>query len=500
MSSSISSVENPSVLIPSKFLDQRTDLFAIILQSTYTLPIASSTSSTSCDEEKLDFSKLVNLMSVSQSEKTTPTNCSITALNLFRRSIQLKWPILSVLAATLNCELRQFSWFAWLSMSTSWTPTIGKSFAESSLELIENSVSTDHVTTLHHSFQIFYPDHSICLFTEYLHRIKSLEFSDTVTEKLRSFLESINNPEDELVLEWLPKSAMLKIAIDLIVVHLKQNVETIEHQQLLLDSLSSSGICDFSNILDFCTLKEVNAIVGSADIVLDIDLFRRDRYNDNQIRAEYERLCDRLVSKQQFAKATQLADCLKLPKDNIIYDSWVWEWQTNSNTFDLTQCERDMITCSLAPEMVISFYTLVADKLAFEDVQKYVVLKRVLDVVKLHNLFPNESFNCDRIEFEMIFSYLRNSQTIDELDVYYSEYFETIMAKERFVLYKSFTELKEISGLDDLTVINKKPLPEMESKKLDDLIFKLLDVGDIVQAIRLQVILNFVKQSIKNKK
>lgn len=489
MSSSISSVENPSVLVPSKFLDQKTDIFAVILQSTYIIPpSSSSSSSTNSDDEKLDFPKLLDWLTTTNSSNIT-TKTTSTALNLFRRSIAMKWPILTVLAASLNIELRQFSWFAWLAMSTSWTPSLGKGFAESSLELIENSVSTEYVATLHYSFETFYPEHCFCQLTEYLHRTKSLDFSKKVTELLRLFLDVVNNPEDqELLLEWLPSSSMLKIAINLVVLHMKHNIESAEHQQLLLNSLCDSGIGDFSNLVDFSTLKEVNAIVGFAGIDLDIDLFRRDRFNDNEIRAEYERICDRLVSEQQFSKATQLADCLKLPKDNIIYDSWVWDWQTDSSTFDLTQCERDMIQYSLAPEMVISFYTLVADRLAFEDVQKYVVLKRVLDVVKQHNLFPNESFNCDRVEFEMVFSYLRNSQTIDEVDVYYSEYFESIMAKERFVLYKSFTELKEISGLDDLTVCNKKPLSEGETKKLDDLIFKLLDVGDIVQALRLQVI------------
>lgn len=487
MSSSISSVENPSTLIPSKFLEQKTDLFSTILQCTScTPPAASSLSSTSCEDESLDFPKLLDLLTTSSSVNTA--NTFSTAMNLFRRSIQMKWPIFSVLAATLNSELRQFSWFAWLTMSTSWMPSVGKEISESSLELIENSVSTEHVMTLHHSFQIFYPEHCFSLLTEYLHRSKSLDFSDYVTELLRSFLEAVNNPQDQLLLlEWLPPSSMLPIAINLIVLHLKHNFDSAEHQQLLLNSLCLSGIGDFCSLFDFTTLKEVSAIISFSGIVLDLDLFRRDRFSDSQIRAEYERICDRLVSEQQFSKATLLADCLKLPKDNIIYDSWVWEWHTNASTFDLTQCERDMITCSLAPELVISFYTLVADRLEFDDVQKYVVLKRVLDVVKQHNLFPNETFNCDRVEFEMVFSYLRNTQTIDELDVYYSEYFESIMAKERFVLYKSFSELKEISGLDDLTVCNKKTLSVAETKKLDDLIFKLLDVGDIVQALRLQV-------------
>lgn len=477
-------------MVPSAFLDQRTDLFAVILQCTSSTVIAASTaSSTSSEEDKLDFAKLLELLlATNHSTTATSGTTATTASNLFRRSIQMKWPILAVIAATLNIELRNFSWFTWLTLSTNWQPTTGKQFCESALELIENAVSTEHVTTLHHSFQTFYPDHCFRAFTEFLHRTTTLDFSDRVTQLLRLFLEAVNHSDEEhLHLEWLPAPRMLKFAANLLILHLKHNIETAEHQQLLLDSVCCSDIEDFCSLMDFCTVRRVNEIVSSAGIMLNIDRFRRDRYNDTQIRTEYERICEQLVNEQHFAQAAQLADCLSLPKDNIIYDSWVWQWQTNATTFDLTQCERDMIACSLAPEMVISFYTLVADKLAYEDVQKYVVLKRVLDVVKRHNLFPNESFNCDRVELEMVLSYLRNAQTIDELDVYYSEYFESIMAKERFVLYKSFSELKEISGREDLMVCYKKALSEAETKKLDDLIFKLLDVGDIVQALRLQV-------------
>lgn len=477
MSSSVSSSEtsNQSKLNPAKFLYNQTDLIATILKCT--IP-----NSVSIPLEFKHFHEILYSLHTTKHESTQ--------LNLLIAAVQRRWPLLAILSAMEDPINLDFCWFSWLSTSVDCfpTPVSPTNFETFATDIIESTTRHGFVRTLHQSIQIFYANSHFCIFTEYLWRTSHYDFSSASTEVLQRYLVTIN--QEETTIPPLRHVNALNFSVKLLVLHLQYGFESGEHRQQLLDSLCASGISDFMTIIDFCTVRAIQTIISFTGVELFVDRLMRDLYTDAEINIEYERIVDDLVAERHYSKAMEAADLLHIPKDNIIYESWVWEYEQDV-TMDLGRCEREIEIYSLSPELVVNFYVYVADKLAYTDTRKYTILKMIMDVIKMHHLFLNESFNCDRIEYEMIISFLRNGETVSTLDVYYSEYFESIMQQERSVLYKTYPSLKELAGVDDLAVYNKIQLTPEEIIKLEALINALLDAGDMVQALRIQVC-NFV--------
>lgn len=472
MSSSVSSSETStqSKLNPSKFMFNQNDLVATILKCT--TPNSVST--------PLEFKHFHEIL------YSLPTKHDSTQLNLLNAAVQRRWPLLAILSAMEDAINLDFCWFTWLSTSIDCfpTPVSPTNFETFATDIIESTVRHGFVRTLHQSVQIFYANSHFGIFTEYLWRTSHYDFSSSTTDVLQRYLVTINH--EESTIPPLSHVNALNFSIKLLVLHLQHGFESGEYQQQLLDSLCASGISDFMTLIDFCTVRAIKTVISFTGVELYVDRFMRDQHTDAEINREYERIVDELVAERQYAKAMEAADLLHIPKDNIIYESWVWEYEQDV-TMDLGRCEREIEIYSLSPELVVNFYVYVADKLAYVDARKYTILKMIMDVIKMHHLFLNDSFNCDRIEYEMIISFLRNEETISTLDVYYSEYFETIMQHERAVLYETYPNLKDLAGVDDLAEYNKLKLTPEETIKLEALINALLDAGDMVQALRIQV-------------
>lgn len=216
------------------------------------------------------------------------------------------------------------------------------------------------------------------------------------------------------------------------------------------------------------------------------------RLQQRQQQFEFENLLILLQETKQYDKAIELYNILNILVGNLVYTKWLNEidkyWP---NRFDFHEYERETKEYSLAPEILTNFYLHVASLYCEPCVQKYSIMKKALDVIKANHLFPNEGFDRDNIEYEMILCYLQNDQDINDLDIYYSEYFEQILSTERCVLYKSFPELKELAGIEDLTTTSKVNLNENMKLKLANLLNQLLDDGDIIEALRLQAMFEY---------
>lgn len=475
MSSSISSTETieKKKQSSSKFITEDTDLFATIIHSVVDVsPVGTET---------LVFEKFHELL------KNPNQMQSTTHLNLLRNAIRLNRPILAVLAAMSSDSNVQYCWATWMitAMVSYELPIESFDLQHLSRSLIEFSVTNGFIRTLHHGMAIFFPDTSFNIFIEYLMKTKSLDFSSDTTDLLERYFQALSNNDVELLCLNNDNDEIFNFSIVLLVHHLQLGFESKEYQRLMLASLCQSGI-DFNNVIDFCFINSINEILTFTGVEIDIPSFMKDRCSEVDMKVECERICEQLVLNHEFSKAMIAADLFNLPKDNVIYESWISTYE-NDVTFDLDRYDRESDQYSLAPEIVINFYIHVAARLDYNNPKKYKILKKILDVIKRHHLFPNESFDRDRIEYEMVMSFLKGSMTIDEIVLYNSEYFETIMSKERFVLYKSFLDLKEMAGIEELTVSNKTPLSESEIEKLNSIMNRLLDDGDIVQALRIQV-------------
>lgn len=481
MSSSISSSNNEQAISTKqqylgKFLDNETDLFAVILQC------AAAASTTATTTDQIEFQQFLDLI------QAVPASSSTFQLNLLQHAITKHWPTLAILAADADAANRQYCWFIWLSESVQFNirpaTTENDSFTQMAIELIEYSVRHRFVRTLYHSYAIFYAHSPMALFTEFL-CLTGAEFDFSATEHLQRFL-LIDHTAASC---HKPLVVTEPFYVHLLLLHIQHGFDSAEHRQLLLDSLCDAGISDFFDIVDLAQVRTVHSHILFTTTRIDVTRFNRSRCTDDERHRDAENIIESLVAEHEYSHAMDVADLLAHPKDNIIFESWVWEYERQPD-MDLSRAEREIDRYSLSPELVINFYVHIADRLPYEDPQKYRILKMVMDVAKVHHLFPNETFNCDRLELEMVISFLRNNVAVEELDVYYSEYFESIMSKERSVLYKSFPGLKEMAGIDDLMTTNKVLLTAAEVTKLESLINRLLDAGDLVQALRIQAIFN----------
>ncbi|XP_017003047.3 spatacsin [Drosophila takahashii] len=457
----------------------RQDIFAIILCSTNSLP----------DEIIPSTAKFLEMM-----VGNTP-HCS--SINLLRHCIRQELPILAVLAVALSEQNRDWCWIVWLSVTSGqWSnqlPEASKVREENRSDwvwsVIRGAVAGGHVNALLHSLEIFQPE---CKFT-HLCRFLQLtahqeDFSDATIVELRQFFFSWSQNSVTLPLcGALPRKQVMQRSIGLLIIQLQSNFDCILQQQRFLDCICRSDVGDICDLLDFCLLHKVFGVAATWLRELSIDLEQLVKKDS----LEYRRLVDALTEARAYEEALQLATLLQLPLSDIVYRKWMAELEAGELR-PHQEYEKEIQQHALAPAILVNFLLQAASSVSQVGLRRYELLQSTLGVIKQHHLFPNESFDRDQIEYDMVLCYLQLPEDqLSQLSIYHSEYFEQIMLQERCVLYKSFSELKELAGIDDLSISDKTRLtPEMEAR-LMTLLNTLLDKGDIVEALRLQELFEF---------
>lgn len=482
-------------LISSQYLNinDDTDIFAIILICTCDMRMA--------HEPLLTVALLRELMQ-------TPDNIqSSTYLNLTRYAFKLTWPILAVLAATVNDSAVDYCWVTWLMISTEFPiiPADVMSIDDLARIVVQHSVQNKYVRTLHQSIEIFYPRSKFILFTRFLSETSRYNFTADVANALEDYIGDLSERNVQFM-SWTPED-LQEISIELLIEYIKQSFDSMEHCQLLLDCVCSTGIGDvIATPIDLCTVAAINRIIRFTGVRLNIDEMMRqptateadeegllehsESLSSIYARNEYLRISDELIALNAYDSAMELADLLALPKSTVVYKRWVHLFETE-DTFDLDACDRELEEHGLSPFILIDFLTFVAERIDFAEPKKYAVLRKILFASRKHQLHPNEGFQRDAIEFDLVKCVLRNGEPIvDDTFIFNSEYFEAIMIDERGVLFKSFLALKELSGVNELTISNKEPLSRVETARFESVMNRLLDQGDIVQALRLQAMFN----------
>lgn len=469
------------------------DIFAVILICT-------------C-ETKLNHEPTFSINILKDILKAPDTHQPSTYLNLIRYAFKMKWPILTVLAATVHKPFTVFCWIIWLmiSIELNSVPNEFQTFAELIQYTITYAVQQNYVRTLHQSFEIFYPASKFTLFTKFLSDTSRYHFTSETSTLLMDFFYELDEGTVSIndLVQWSNEDMLIFITT-LLIEYVKTSFDSMEHCQQLLDTICASGIGKHIDSIDFCTVADINRIVRFTKIRLNIDeMIRRmpaidddalngdddDEMAQTHLQNEYIRICDELVAEKAFTSAIDLANLLGLSKDSVLFEQWIHLFGTDDN-FDLDECDRGIAQHQISPLVLINFLLYVSGKLNYTDVKKYFVLKKVLNAIKKHHLYSNDGIQRDRVEYDMYKCLLKSETRIDEIEMYNSEYYETIMMAERGVLYKSFLDLKDLAGVDQLTVVARDELPKHESERLDQLMNHLLEQGDIVQALRLQGIFN----------
>ncbi|KAH8371548.1 hypothetical protein KR093_007963 [Drosophila rubida] len=455
------------------------DVFAIVLCSSNNLP-----------EECINSTaRFVELMQSSGQQSTS--------VNLLKHCVRHQMPVLAVLAATLNDQNRDWCWLVWLAVASGqWTQLLLEASRSKEQQeqyvwwLIRNVVKAGQLNALLHSFCIFQPDCKFAHLCRFLQlTAQQQDFSEATIVELRHFLCSWSQDAVQLPLcAPLARKQLMQRCIGLLLMQLQCNFDCSMQQQKFLECICRSDVGDICDLLDFCLLHRIFGVAATWIRQLGIDyeqLVRRDS-------AEYKRLVDALTEAKAYEEALQLAALLQLPLADIVYAKWLAELEAGQ-LHQQAEYEREIEQHALPPAILVNFLLQAAAQQPEENLRRrYELLQSALGVIKLHHLFPNECFDRDQIEYDMVMCYLQlEPQQATSVPIYHSEYFEQIMRQERCVLYKSFSELKELAGIDDLSIANKSQLtPEME-QRLDELLQLLLDEGDIVEALRLQELFEF---------
>nr|XP_040231978.2 spatacsin [Anopheles coluzzii] len=481
----------------ANFLSERydTDLVStILLCSNESNPYTATAS-----QQPFDFDAFKRLAL----HRHVPQRYPHTYQNLLDRAIRSEWPLLALLAGDVcpeGSESRRYCWIVWAMLAGEY-PYREKLSEESERPperafvcgLVEHLVRTARLCTLASSLAIFYPDSGWYHLAAYLALTENVLFdADRAAELLTNFLARSATAGDECFLLHIPKYEMFNFCARLLMIHLDRR--TSMHHQLLL--LQSYVRCDFRCFLvagmDFERMLKMCEIVRHCEVTIDfLTLYECcSGGGKEQQLALYESLCEQLVAKKHHEAAIALADEAGLPRESIIFEHWVSGFEANGRIgpFDRYRVESERY--ALGPELRISFFTHIANRLEYGDRQRYDLLRCALELIREHGLYPSETFDRDRLEYELALSYIRCTE--EHLDLYCSQYWcnnqQQHSPSTAAILYHTFLELKEVAGIDDLTLSNV-PLAQPEERlRLDALINRLLDCGDIVQALRYQAI------------
>lgn len=426
---------------------------------------------------------------------------------LLHYAIQLKWPILAALAAVIDATVANYCWVIWLMISTDLCipPESIVTFEELAQFAILNAVENDHLRALYQSFEIFYPASTFVMLFKFLYKTRQCNFTLDSYALLADFISKAKHGDTFInrLLQLAPDELSLFVTM-LVTKCLKIGFDSMEHSQQLLDIICGSDNTLYADFIDIATISTIHQIIQFTGIQLNIDKMTKcsitetgefsesksEHEHATNKQYEYIRIRDDLIAGNHFNKAIELANLLNMSKDPIVYEQWLHEIRNNKK-IDFDMCERCTIQHSISPITTIKFSLHIADQLNYADVFKYTILLKALHTIKKHQLDKNEGIHSDRIEHEMYMSLLRNGQSIEHIELFCSEYFETIMKSERCVLFKTFINLKDLANIDHLAVVSNEPLCKEDVDRLEMIMNRLLDHGDIVQALRMQAIFDY---------
>lgn len=408
--------------------------------------------------------------------------------SLLRKSIKMEWPLLSVIAGMTRLYRLKYCWITWTVVNSEFTyKNCYENIAELVSDLFYHCFVTEHIRTFQESMEIFYPDTALLLFTEFLWRTKDGQFDESVIHLYKKFIIKLQANNYNLVF-LNNKEESLKFIFSTIMCHLTLNFQTLFHQHLFLSCLCQSIIGYFNDKIDFIFLRNLCYVLQKTNIKLDFELFGNvQKRTSIEVQQESQRICEELVKENNFKEALDAASMFGLSKGQILYSCWFNDYEKNHHVFHHDQYTKDLVEHKIKPDLLIKFYLHISQSLISNET-KYSVSKTILETIKHYGLQSNDFFDRDVIEYDLISLYVK-LKSIDpavELDAYYSEFFEMIISKERYVIYNSFMDLKRIAKIDDLTVSGRcLTIPE-EIEALDSLINHLLDVGDIIEVLRIQ--------------
>jgi hypothetical protein len=458
-----------------KFLDTKSDLFAIILKCDEHLSQISMTFE--------EFQKMI--------QKKLATN---DLLNLCLASFVYDWPLISVIAAMTKQYRYKFCWITWLITASdfSWNEK-RKTIEELTGDVIVHCIEKGFVHTLDVSLLIFYPESSMKILTSFLWLSKTGNFDD-MDQLLKQFILKLDQDNYNLI-AVKGKDESINFTMRCIVKHLQSNLQSIIMQEKYLDVLCQSEISQFSCKANFTFLKKMCKILEHTNMSMNFEeLCNHDK---NSLTEAGAKMCESLINDHQFEAAIEVADLLSLPKSDFVFNWWIHMWSCedkNSKNFETKKYLTYVNKYNLSMEVMVKFLKVVVKDLE-PCVKKFNMMKFLL-----RNNWAENVAELDKLEYEIILLYVKlkaEGKSTEDLKPLTSEYHNISKEKSTARLHNSLFELKSLAKVDEVTISQKKLENSKELEELDKLILILLDAGDIVQVLRIQEMFGNAPEDLK---
>ncbi|XP_067002124.2 spatacsin [Anabrus simplex] len=373
--------------------------------------------------------------------------------------------------------------------------------------LLEETVGNGYVTSLYRAFRLFLWDYPLCAFSEFLFEcIRKKNFKEAVMSiKVfkAAYLNLKNNvllqEQDDLEGMFMTNGCWVaSVAVHLIGVALAKCFSSSYYQLQFLYALQEAKFMDHLpvQVPELTLLTSLLECLEGTGVNLDLNVMCLQK-EEHLHKQELMHCIDQLVQSKHFSQALDLASLTHLPKDTILVAQWqdIFEHHCSEkqslgmdySTF-WSNCNDAFKEANLKPYTAGKFFHSVAEKI--DDCrERYYVLE--LALVWFHHTAVDEKPEIHykemaSVEVKMWTSWL---QAESELPLYYGNDSPGLLRSLKSDIIKS----SDTSTLET-------PLPmsdEQKRTKLNSLIGKLLDQGDVVSAFRVESLFGHENQDLQ---
>ncbi|XP_026479630.1 spatacsin-like [Ctenocephalides felis] len=406
------------------------------------------------------------------------------------------------LAAALENKLEPehliLCWYTWLCSATGYInldngETLLNISPEDISSLINFCVIEGFVTQLNESLLIFVPSSCFAFFTNILVRvIVNNEIGCDITNLLVAFKNitmhlhiiphlTINNIFEDR--RWL-----INKAIDLCCIALSYNFMSFYHCKAFLKCLSESKLTkNIDTDVNFDDLLNILQCLYHTNVNLNISSILLSN-NEEIIQNEYSRCLKQLINGHYFENAFKFAEITNINTDDIIIAHM--KYRCNNLLTDVSNYMNYWLDCNkifndskLVNKNATSLF------LEFAENSNNPKLRYILYHLALisENSVESNSKNMDEIEKKMWINYI-DIENPDDVMLYSSKLSD--FNNTPVILHNSIDELKIKACINNLT-ISDYPLSTEQSNNLFKLISMLLDLGDFITALRIQMMFMF---------
>lgn len=403
------------------------------------------------------------------------------------------WPLIAVLSATTKLYRFKFCWITWLMLSSDYSfEGTFDSTIELAQDLFLHCIRIGYIRTLDESLRIFYPQSALNVLTTFLWRSKEGNI-DEMESILKLLIVKLSDANFKMLLVN-GKDESINFTMRCIIKHLQVNFPSVLLQEKYLEALCRSEISQFSDKVDFDFLKKMCKILERTNKRVD---YEQLGWLDKKMLTEsVATICESLIDDHQFEAAIELSDLMNLPKADFVYKWWIHVWNCedkNSKNFETKKYTKYISKYHLSIDVMNKFLNT-----AIRDLEPCAKKLSMMKFV-LRNSWIQNPAEMDALEYEIVQLYLKLKVegSSDDLKPLTSEYFEAVISKEKSIIHNSVFELKSIAKVDELTVSQRLLIDEKQLEALEELISHLLDIGDVVQVMRIQEMFGRAPEDLK---